>query len=211
MSDLTDIVLAEGAKKGQLALEVLRKGQRETIYVTPEDRPADMPRPQVGNDGAFGGFGPLGEHGIPQELLQRFRGRFPMEFRNFGPGVIIGGGGIGNIPDGVSVSIAKEGDKPAHITVKRGEETWEVSGDDPESLKKLPEDLRPFVEQMLHGASPMDLHSHEFEPGVMPELGNGRLLDRMDRLEKLMQQFMERQQQQEQPAEEATPDEGKAK
>src|SRR6185312_4338118 len=92
----------------------------------------------------------LGE--MPEELLEQFRDRMPFEFRNFGPGVIVGGGqGVANLPDGVSVSIQKENDKPARITVKRGDETWNVAGDDPESLKSLPADLRPFVEQMLHG------------------------------------------------------------
>ena len=88
-----------------------------------------------------------------------------MEFRNFGPGVIVGGGGQGvaNMPNGVSISIQKQDDKPTHITVKRGDETWNVIGDDPESLKQLPEDLRPFVEQMLHGNGGMHIHMPNFE------------------------------------------------
>jgi hypothetical protein len=193
LHDLTDLVATEGAKKGQIALEVLRKGGRETIQLTPEDRPASAQRPQLGGSGAVGeGFGEFGPEGLPQELLQQFRGRGPVEFRNFGGGVVDGEHGVGNIPDGVSVNISKDGDKPAHITIKRGEETWEVDGDNPESLKKLPEDLRPFAEQLLHGSSPMDLHMRHFgdRPGF--EAGDGQLRERLERMEQQMEKMLER-------------------
>ncbi len=193
MQTLVDLVLSEGAKKGQIALEVLRKGERETVYLTPEERPADAPRlPLGGNDAFGGGFGIAGPDGLPQELLQRFQGS--MEFRNFGPGVIVGGDGQGvaNIPNGVSVNISKEDGKPTHVTVKRGDESWEVVGDDPESLKKLPEDLRPFVQQLLNGASPMDLHMGGFRGGPMPQFGDGGLRERLERMEKHLNEMRER-------------------
>ncbi len=195
MQDLVELVVTQGEKKEKISLDILRKGKHETVTLTPEERPADAPRPELGNSDEFGGgFGGIvGPEGLPQELLQRFQGRTPFEFRNFGPGVIVGGGqGLGNMPSGVSVNIAKEKGKPTHITVKRGEETWEVVGDDPESLEKLPEDLRPFVEQMLHGASPMDLHTGQPGRAPMPELGDGRLRERMERMEQRMQELMER-------------------
>lgn len=194
LHDLTDLVSAEGAKKGQIALEVLRKTGRETVYVTPGDRPAEAQRPQLGDDDAFGGgFGLLGQDGLPKEFLQRFQGGGPIEFRNFGPGVILRDGqGIGNIPNGVAVNIQKEEGKPTRITVKRGHETWVVAGDDPESLKELPEDLRPFVKQMLDGASPMDLHMGRFGQQPMPDFGDGRLRERLERMEKQMEKMLER-------------------
>jgi hypothetical protein len=191
LADLTDLVSSEGATKKQIAVEVLRKSGRETVYVTPEDRPAVAQRPQFGNDDSFGGgFGALGQDGFPKELLEHFQGGAPMEFRNFV--VPRGGQGIGNIPEGVSVQISKEGDKPAHITLKRGDETWEVDGSDPESLKKLPEDLQPFAEQMLHGASPMDVKK---SLGGFPQdrdFNEGRFRQRMERMEKQMEQMLER-------------------
>ncbi len=208
MHDLIDLVATEGAKKGQIALEVLHHGKRETVFLTPEDRPADAVRPQqFGGDDAFGGgFGVLGQDGLPKELLQEFRGRMPMEFRNFGPGVIVGGGqGVANIPNGVSVNIAKEGGKPTHITIKRGEETWEVVGDDPESHKQLPEDLRPFVEQLLQGNSPMDLTFGRPGQPPKPEFGDGRLRERMERMEKRMEELMKRFGQESRPADEPAP------
>jgi hypothetical protein len=203
MKDLVDMVLVEGEKKGQIALEVLRRRGRETVYLTPEDRPEDAPRPQLGGGGQGFGFG--GEGGIPGELLEEFGGRIPFEFRNFGPGVIIGGGmNAANIPNGVSVSIQKEGDKPARVTVKRGDETWEVVGDDEESLNQLPEDLRPFVEQMLHGGGRGFGRSPSgFDERRMPEFGDGRLQERLDRMEQRMQQLMERFGEQNPPVEAA--------
>jgi hypothetical protein len=192
MSDLVDLVLTEGPKKGQITLEVLRHNKRETVYLTPEERPANapMPQPMTGGFGALGGGG--GEFGIPNELLQQFGDQIPMQFRNFGPGVIVGGGqAAASMPNGVSVSISKEDGKPANITVKRGEETWNVVGDDPESLKQLPEDLRPFVERMLHGGG-MKMHMPNFEHFQGPGVGNGRLQDRLERMEQQLEELQKR-------------------
>ena len=61
------------------------------------------------------------------------------------------------MPNGVSVSIQKQNDEPAHITVKRGNDTWDIVGDDPSSLAQLPDDVRPFVEQLLAGGGRMQL------------------------------------------------------
>ena len=118
-----------------------------------------------------------------------------MQFRNFGPGVIVGGGqGAADVPNGVSVSIQKQDGKPAHITVKRGEETWNVVGDDPESLKQLPEDLRPFVERMLHGDGGMQIHMPNFEQRLASVLAwaDGRLAERLERMEKRIEEMQKR-------------------
>jgi hypothetical protein len=196
MEDLVNLVISEGEKKGQITLEVLRKGGRETIYLKPEERPADAPRPQLGGGGFGEGFGGnfAGPEGLPQQLLQEFGGRLPMEFRNFGPGVIVGEGGAGvaQLPNGVSISVNKQEGQPTKITVKRGEKTWEVTGDDPESLKQLPEDLRPAVEQMLHANGPgFGFGGGGIGRGDMPEFGDGRLRERMERMEERMQKLME--------------------
>jgi membrane-associated protease RseP (regulator of RpoE activity) len=194
MQDLVELVLTEGEKQGQIAVEVLRRGQRESVYITPEERPADMPQPQP--QGSFGrafgpGFGIPGGAEIPQELLREF-GNMPFEFRNFGPGVIVGGGeGAANLPNGVSISIVKEDGQPPRITVKRGGETWEIVGDDPESFQQLPEDLRPFVEQMLRGG-PHRMQLPRPGQAVLPEFGDGRLRERLERMEKRMQELQER-------------------
>jgi S1-C subfamily serine protease len=63
LHDLTDLVSAEGANKGKITLDILRKSGHETVAVTPEDRPESAQRPQFGGGEGFGGFG---AEGIPQ-------------------------------------------------------------------------------------------------------------------------------------------------
>jgi len=187
--DLVELVTVEGEKGGQIALEVLRRGHRETVYVTPEERPAEAMMPPM----PFGGeFGPPAGMPFAQDPLREF-GPEGFEFRHFGPGVILGGGrglGLPNMPRGVSISVMKEGDQPPRITVKRGEETWEVVGDDPKSLEQLPPDLRPLVENMLHGGPRIDLRG--IVPGPQPEFGDGRLRERLEKMERRIQELQER-------------------
>jgi hypothetical protein len=195
MSDLVELVGTEGEKKGQIALEVFRRGERETIYVTPEERPADA-QVSTGGFGA-GGFGEGAElpEGVEDLLGKLQDGQGPFNFRNFGPGVIIGRPGMVNVPNGqISVSINKQQGQPTEITVKRGEETWKVVGDDPESLEQLPQDVRPFVERMLHGGSPIT-----FDP-QMPNIerlerrgfSNDRLSERLEEMERRMEELQRR-------------------
>ena len=194
MNNLVELVGTEGEKKGQITLDVIRHGERETVYVTPEERPADQMLSQ--DDGGQNQFG--GGFGVPQGWERMLEGRGqPFDFRNFGPGIIVGeGGGFPNIPNGVSVSVFKDEGKPAEVTVKRGDETWTVVGDDPESLKKLPEELRPVVEQMLRGGSPMGMNFNM--PNIQMDglrgrgFDNGRLQDRLEEMERRMNRLFER-------------------
>jgi len=193
MRDLVDMVATEGAKKGKITLEVLRHNKRETVYLTPEERPANAPVAQ-----GFGGSG--GQFNLPHDFMEQFGGNFPMEFRNFGNGMVLGGSGragVAGVPNGVSVNVQKEDDKPAQITVKRGDETWNLT-DDPESLKQLPEDLRPFVEGMVHGNRGMQFRMPNIErgpgagPGGGPGMNDGRLRERMERLEQRLEEMQKR-------------------
>jgi membrane-associated protease RseP (regulator of RpoE activity) len=196
MGDLVELVSTEGEKKGQIALEVFRRGERETVYVTPEERPADA---QV-STGGFGEGGFQGGAGLPEEFQDLFgqlqRGQRPFNFRNFGPGVIVGDGrgALMNVPNGVSVSITKKAGQPTEITVKRGDETWKVVGDDPEALQKLPEDLRPFVERMLHGGSPLgfDFQMPNMERLERRGFGDDRLSERLEEMERRMEELQRR-------------------
>jgi hypothetical protein len=138
---------------------------------------------------------------VPQlnQFLQQFGGGgLPMEFRQFGPGVVVGdgggGGGLANMPSGLSVSVQKQNDQPARITIKRGEETWEVIGDDAESLQQLPADVRPFVENMLHGGgNRMFNFQADSQRDNLPEIGASGLRARLDRMEQQMRQLLEQQ------------------
>jgi hypothetical protein len=91
------------------------------------------------------------------------------------------------MPNGVSVTMKKEGDQPAEITVKRGEETWTVTADDPESLEKLPEDLRPFVASMTQGPQ---MFRQRFNQFPMPQGAfGGDLHERLEAMERQMREL----------------------
>jgi hypothetical protein len=106
------------------------------------------------------------------------------DFRHFGPGVIVGGQGFGvaQMPNGVSISIQKENDQPAHITVKRGNETWEVVGDDPESLQQLPDDLRHSSSGCSTArTATFNIETPEFGPPPRPAFDGERIRERLKR------------------------------
>lgn len=53
----------------------------------------------------------------------------------------------GNLPDDLTVSMTKKGSEPARITVKKGEQSWEITE---KELDKLPDDVRKQVESVIH-------------------------------------------------------------
>ena len=53
-----------------------------------------------------------------------------------------------DLPENVTVSIVRKGTDPAKITVKKGEQSWEVTE---KELSKLPEEVRKLVEPMIPG------------------------------------------------------------
>ncbi|MCC7475563.1 MAG: PDZ domain-containing protein [Pirellulales bacterium] len=193
MQDLVELVVAQGPKQGTIVLDILRHNKPETVNLAPEERPANAPMPQGGPwPGRFGeDFGPL-----PNEMMEQFGGRMPMpfQFRNFGDGTIVGRGmGMAQMPNGVSVNIQKQDGKPTRITVQRGKESWEIVGDDPDSLKQLPDELRPFVEQLLHGGNPhafVPKFDHPIPRG--PMMDEGPLRDRLERMERRLEELQER-------------------
>jgi PDZ domain len=200
MKDLIDLVMSEGAKKGQITLDVLRRNKHETVNLKPEDRPADAEMQPGESGGGFGQSGPMmpggrfpgGGPGMPNVPM-------PFNFRNFGPGVIVGGEAPPNLPNGVSISIQKQNDQPTHITVTRGSDKWEITGDDPEALKKLPDDLRPAVERMLHGGgigggvSAFRMPNFGPQgPGMGPDMDGNRLREQLERMEKRLNEMQQR-------------------
>ena len=50
---------------------------------------------------------------------------------------------------GVAITTHRQNGGPTVITVRRGNESWRIEGDDPESLAALPDDLRPQIQRML--------------------------------------------------------------
>lgn len=164
----------------QFTVDLLRKGQRETVWVTPAKRP-EVPRPNLPGFGE--GFRPQ-DRELLQQLLERQGGGL-----NFGGEMPLGmpqGFGWNQIEGNVSVNVTRENDGPTKVTVTRDGETWEVVGDDPESLEQLPEDLRPMVENMLRGGNPMQvpLGGFEFDD-------NDGIRQRMEEVEQQLRQLQD--------------------
>ncbi len=119
---LTEHVGEQGERKGRLAVEFIREGLPKTVFVTPAERPVSEVQEFPNRGGGFG-----------DDI-------FGGPFRNFQQQ---------QIRNGVSISIQQSGDGPPKISVQRGNERWEIEGDDPEALAQLPDDLRNQVESML--------------------------------------------------------------
>jgi len=132
-------------KEKPLELTIIRLGKSEKVVVVPELRPEQLTEPA----GAFDRF----NSGLDGDVMQQFIEQFGA--RKIGPGMVFRGGGqrfdVNQMPNGVSVSIQRNDGGPAQITVTQGDDVWQIEGDDKESLKQLPRDVRPFVERMLNG------------------------------------------------------------
>jgi len=143
-------VVAESQDK-PIEFKLFRLAKEVTVKVTPAEMPEDVRKAQSERrfQAPFGGQGPMDIESLLKQL-QQGGGRM------IGPGRAPGvqAFNLDKMPGGLSVTITREGDGPATITVKKGDKTWTVQGDDEEALKQLPEDVRPFVEQLLQQAKP---------------------------------------------------------
>jgi hypothetical protein len=154
LQDLIDAV--DAAKDKPLALKAVRGGKSIEIKVTPAKRP-EAPETVL----------PGEKNRRPGEVPPWGEGKLPWRFRFWGPGWILPPEAKpeASLPDNVSVTITRSGDKPARIVVKRGDEKWEVTED---QLDKLPDDVRGPVERML-GQTPgrhagKGAHDFDFVP-----------------------------------------------
>lgn len=147
----------EAGKDKPIELKVLRLGKEISVTVTPETRPADFEQKLGG--GAIPGQEMLG--GDIGRLLQQFGGDGAA--RLIGPGMVLNNRqfNLNAVPNGVSVSVQRDGEGPAKITVKKGDQTWNLSSDDAKALAELPEEVRNYVSGMLHG-----------QGGIQQQLGN---------------------------------------
>lgn len=202
-------------KEKPLELTIIRLGKQEKMVIVPEVLPQEV---AAGQRLAAQPLGRFNGRGLDNEAMQQLFEQLGM--RNLGPGMGFRGGQMFNfnqIPDGVSVSIQRNNDGPAQITVKQGDKTWQIEEGDEKSLQQLPDEVRPFVERILSGQNNLQgiggtlgLRDLEAElEGVLPrELGNFRprggahrqpfdrqedsLRKRMEQLEKRLQQLQKR-------------------
>lgn len=214
MAVLQKAVAERGAKP--LELKVIRLAKEEKIEVTPEERPADLAA-RFETEGRGGEFGLQNRDAMAQLLEQ------PM--RMFGDGMVMKTRpfdfNFNAMPGGMSISVAREGDGPATVTIKKGDKTWTVKGDDQAAIKKLPDDVRPIVERMLQGGQALQggqpfvpnfqrrLLQEQALPGQLGgiegmnedlDAAHQRVMKQMQELEKRMEQF-QRQLNEQLPAE----------
>ncbi len=200
MDQLVDAVDNHGKSETAVTLELSRKGELVTVSVTPVKREETL----------VPGSAPEAMWAMPdgREMQMQMRDLAPMFGMMRGQWFDMNFN-MDKVPNGVSISVSKQDDKPIEITIKRGDETWTVVGDDEEALAKLPDDLRPIIEQMTAGESaepiirfspsmPMDN-----QPGFdMPQpMGHDELQAemkaRLQEVERMMEQMREQMEQQE--------------
>jgi hypothetical protein len=148
LTEPRDLVTAiEAAKETKLKIELLRGGKPKTIEATPAKRPVEMGTPPVGDQADWDTVQRwLDQMNTPGQSGIVARG--PIQFRYFHPGAIVPDNLFAKkpLPKNMSITIVKQGDEPAKITVKRDDKTWEVTE---KELDKLPADVRPHVDAML--------------------------------------------------------------
>jgi membrane-associated protease RseP (regulator of RpoE activity) len=147
--DPRDLAAAvDAAKETKLKIDLIRGGKPQTIEVTPAKRPDSAPAAsvQMPEQADWNTIESWLENMMPAQGGPGAQP--PAQFRIFHPGAIVPRNMLAQkpLPTNMSVVVTKEGDQPAKITVKRNNDTWEVTEKD---LDKLPADVRPFVEQML--------------------------------------------------------------
>jgi hypothetical protein len=150
LAKVYDLVQAVDKAEGKkIEFDVLRKGEHKTITVAPEHNPHWKPEEKADAKSP-----PLDEL---DKIYEWFEQQYPgqtvrpqMRLRFMHPGMILPPNTPMHpaLPNGMSITVFKEGDKPTQIMVQRGKETWKV---DEKGLDQLPKDVRPLVDRMVRG------------------------------------------------------------
>ena len=157
LSDVEGLQKAVGENKdGEAKVTLLRAGKQKAVTVKPEVRPADVGAPDPHRPGDWGQI---------SEMLKKLErgelGEDPLRMFFVRPGVVVpkelkqqrielftSPPGAAHLPKGTRVTVTRENDAPAKITVEKDGQKWEVTEAE---LDKLPADLRPAVKGMLGG------------------------------------------------------------
>jgi hypothetical protein len=198
LAEPRDLIRAiESTKDGKLKIDMIHGGKPKTVEATPAKRPADA-RLQAAEQPAAGDWQTMQkwlEGMSPGAAVEGQRP--PMRFRIFHPGAIVPGDAAVTVPlpPNMSIAVSKEGDQPAKIVVKRGDEKWEATE---KELDKLPADVRPHVERMLGrgplgiagGLGSVDVLPEPPMPGREPSAWEGRLEKRFDEMSNRMDKLL---------------------
>lgn len=213
--DLVEIVKTWDGQTDGIKIEWLRRGEELSEIITPIERPDNFDMGNLGLGGLqFQGFGNIDidkEIGKQLREMQRPFGnqkKGGMRFRFIGPGMQAGSQSIQSINEnGLKITIKRENDDPAEVSVDDGESTWEVTEND---LDQLPEELAERVQQLLKNKG----HQPQFQfggNGPMPNLpiqqqpfpdfkqiqkefermGIPQMQERFDEMERQMQKMIE--------------------
>ena len=132
-----EVVLTDGK---EIAFRVLRGGKPMTISVTPTKREDTVLNLEFNTREI--------ERTVREKLKDAGVGDFSIDFMQPGrfvpPGFHFGS----ELPDDLSVTIRKQGKKPADVEVKRGDQTWNIKDSD---FSALPDELRQPVRSFLLG------------------------------------------------------------
>lgn len=168
--------LAEAVSRAgnrELKVEYLRAGHKQTATIKPAPRPKSI-APQWQDQRAI------------REWVERLgQGPAPMRFRFLHPGMVLppNASFTPNLPDDMTVTIEKQGDKPAKVTAKQGDKQWQAGED---ALDKLPDDARHYAEHLLGwgGSPPGHAHLPHLPPQAMvPEpLPDARVQRRLEEM-----------------------------
>jgi len=161
LRNIQDLIRAVDDSKGQeLSLVLYREGKQQTLTVTPTKRPSEFQRtPQEG----FRDWVRKRAGGAPDDVIidRWFSGKEdgPLGMLMVRPGVVLPPGAHRQaLPDNMTVTITKHGKEPAKISVRRDDQSWDVTD---ETLSELPEDVRAHVESMLaHHAAGFNFRLH---------------------------------------------------
>lgn len=140
-TDLNRVVGKSEGKEVTIIFIRGREGEEKTITVKPDKRPAMIEVPPVSFQQATliptaNGFDIVREGVAVPPMAGGFSTVKGFSFGSTGA----------KLPDGLSISISRTGDKPAEIEVKQGEKSWEVKENE---LDKLPEEIRMHVQGLF--------------------------------------------------------------
>ncbi|HZZ72216.1 MAG TPA: PDZ domain-containing protein [Pirellulales bacterium] len=135
------VALVDGAKERELKITFLRGGKEQSVSVAPAKRPS-----------ADGTLHMLIAGPDPKTVVEGLKwldrqrtddGHAQMEYRTIGPALVVPPmEKFNTLPDNMTVDIKRTGRQPAEISVKQGDEHWEVTE---KELDKLPERVRGYV------------------------------------------------------------------
>lgn len=176
LADVEALQRAVGENAGRpVELTLLHAGKERTATVQPERRPADADSALPAHSGDWGQI---------REMLRRLErgesGDDPLRMFFVQPGFVVpkdfkqrrldlfsSPPETLRLPKGTRVTVMRQHDGPARITVEKDGQKWEVTE---EELDRLPEELRPAVKGMLGGGRVYVFgQSPVIVPGERPE------------------------------------------